>query len=223
MIEKIRNCLFIAAALAVVITLSPAADKDKKPMKESAPATTPPAPGLERLTMGGGCFWCMEAVFQRLPGVKKVVSGFAGGTVPNPTYEQVCTGETGHAEVVQIDFDAKLLPLAKLLEVFFAAHDPTTPNRQGHDSGTQYRSVLFYENAEQKAAMEKAKVAAQPDYSDPIVTQIVPFKAFYSAEAYHQDYFNQNSGTNPYCSIVIRPKLQKLIKENLIQAEPAKP
>jgi peptide-methionine (S)-S-oxide reductase len=222
MIEKIRNFLFVAAALAAVITLCPAADKDKKPMNESATAVTPPAAGLERLTMGGGCFWCLEAVFQRLPGVKKVVSGFSGGTVPNPSYEQVCTGETGHAEVVQIDFDPKQLPLEKLLEVFFAAHDPTTLNRQGHDSGTQYRSVLFYENAQQKAAMEKAKTIAQADFSDSIVTKIVPFKAFYSAEAYHQDYYNQNANRNPYCSVVIRPKLQKLLQHNLIQPDPVK-
>jgi peptide-methionine (S)-S-oxide reductase len=222
MLVKIRNLLFVAAALAAVITLSPAADKDKKPMNESAPAITPPAPGLERLTMGGGCFWCMEAVFQRLPGVKKVVSGFSGGTVANPSYKDVCTGETGHAEVVQIDFDPKQLPLAKLLEVFFAAHDPTTLNRQGHDEGTQYRSVLFYENDEQKATMEKAKTIAQADYKDPIVTQIVPFKAFYSAEAYHQDYYNQNASVNPYCTVVIRPKLQKLLQHNLIQPEPVK-
>jgi methionine-S-sulfoxide reductase len=123
---------------------------------------------------------------------------------------------------VQIDFDPKQLPLAKLLEVFFAAHDPTTLNRQGHDEGTQYRSVLFYENDEQKATMEKAKTIAQADYKDPIVTQIVPFKAFYSAEAYHQDYYNQNASVNPYCTVVIRPKLQKLLQHNLIQPEPVK-
>ncbi len=172
--------------------------------------------------MGGGCFWCMEAVFQRLIGVKSVVSGFSGGAAANPTYEAVCTGETGHAEVVQIEFDPAKLPLPKLLEVFFAAHDPTTLNRQGNDSGTQYRSVLFYETPEQKTAMEKAKADAQKDFKNPIVTQIVPFKAFYAAEKYHQDYFNQNANRNPYCSVVIRPKLQKLLQHGLIQETPLK-
>ncbi len=164
----------------------------------------------------------MEAVFQRLIGVKKVASGYAGGQVANPTYEDVCTGQTGHAEVVQIEFDPQKLPPAKLLEVFFAAHDPTTLNRQGHDFGTQYRSILFYENDAQKAEMEKAKAAAQKDYHDPIVTEIVPFKAFYPAEAHHQNYFNLNANQNPYCSVVIRPKLQKLLQHGLIQQEPVK-
>lgn len=181
-----------------------------------------PESGLEKITMGGGCFWCMEAVFQRLVGVKRVVSGFSGGTVENPSYEAVCTGSTGHAEVVQIEFDPKALPLSKLLEVFFAAHDPTTLNRQGADRGTQYRSVLFYENDKQKEEMVKAKAIAQKDYKDPIVTQIVPLKAFYSAEDYHQNYFNQNANKNPYCAIVIRPKLQKLLSHGLIKEEPVK-
>ena len=167
--------------------------------------------------MGGGCFWCMEAVFQRLKGVTKVVSGFAGGAVANPSYKQVCNGDTGHAEVVQIEFDPTVLPPEKLLEVFFAAHDPTTPNRQGHDIGTQYRSVLFYENDRQKEIMEKAKQKAQGDFKDPIVTEIVPFKAFYAAEGYHQNYYNQNADSNPYCAVVIRPKLQKLLQHGLIK------
>ena len=214
---KTLSFLLIAASLAALVNTSTAAEK--KAMPESV---TPAAgPHLERITMGGGCFWCMEAVFQRLIGVKKVVSGYAGGSVANPSYEQVCTGNTGHAEVVQIDFDAKELPLSKLLEVFFAAHDPTTLNRQGHDHGTQYRSVLFYENDAQKAEMEKAKRIAQQDNSDPVVTEIAPFKAFYSAEGYHQNYYNQNSDKNPYCSVVIRPKLQKLLQHGLIKAEPA--
>ena len=181
------------------------------------PTSAAKAGSSERVTFGGGCFWCMEAVFQRLNGVQKVVSGFSGGKVDKPTYKEVCTGETGHAEVVQIEFDPAKLPLEKLLEVFFAAHDPTTLNRQGHDSGTQYRSVLFYESEQQKGAMEAAKKLAQKDYKDPIVTEIVPFKAFYSAEGYHQNYYNQNADVNPYCAVVIRPKLQKLLKEGLIK------
>lgn len=167
--------------------------------------------------MGGGCFWCLEAVFQRLNGVTKVVSGYSGGTVEKPNYKQVCTGTTGHAEVVQIEFDPAKLPLEKLLEVFWAAHDPTTLNRQGHDVGTQYRSVLFYENDAQKAAFEKSKAAAQKDFKNPIVTEIAPLKAFYAAEDYHQNYYNQNATQNPYCQVVIRPKLQKLLQHGLIK------
>ena len=167
--------------------------------------------------MGGGCFWCLEAVFQRLKGVEKVVSGYAGGTVANPSYKQVCNGDTGHAEVVQIEFDPSVLPLEKLLEVFWAAHDPTTLNRQGNDVGTQYRSVLFYENDAQKAAMEKSKAAAQKEFKSPIVTEIVPFKQFYAAEGYHQNYYNENAERNPYCQVVIRPKLTKLLQHGLIK------
>jgi len=159
----------------------------------------------------------MEAVFQRLKGVKTVASGYAGGTVENPTYPQVCTGETGHAEVVQIEYDPKQVSFETLLKVFWAAHDPTTLNRQGGDHGTQYRSAIFYENEAQKAAAEKSKAAAQPEFKDPIVTQIAPLTKFYKAEAYHQNYFNENSGKNPYCSAVIRPKLQKLLDKGLIK------
>jgi len=209
------------AALAVA-TIHTSNAADKKPMTDPASPANPSGAQIERITMGGGCFWCMEAVFQRLVGVKKVVSGFSGGSVTDPSYEQVCTGKTGHAEVVQIEFNPKELPLPKLLEVFFAAHDPTTLNAQGHDHGTQYRSILFYENDEQKAEMEKAKRAAQQDHSDPIVTEIVPFKTFYSAEDYHQNYYNQNSERNPYCAVVIRPKLQKLLQHGLIKPEPVK-
>ncbi len=173
--------------------------------------------GTQRITFGGGCFWCIEAVFQRLDGVKTVASGYAGGAVPNPTYKQVCTGETGHAEVVQIEFDATKTSFDKLLEVFWAAHDPTTLNRQGGDAGTQYRSVIFYESEAQKAAAEKSKAAAQPEFKDPIVTEISPLPTFYKAEDYHQNYFNENAGSNPYCSVVIRPKLQKLLQKGIIK------
>lgn len=182
------------------------------------PDPTPATSGqTQKLTMGGGCFWCIEAVFQRLNGVTKVVSGYSGGAQPNPTYEAVCTGTTGHAEVVQIEFDPAKLPLERLLEVFWAAHDPTTLNRQGADKGTQYRSVLYYENDQQKAVIEASKKAAQKEFSDPIVTEISPFKAFYAADAYHQNYYNLNANRNSYCAIVIRPKLEKLLKSGIIK------
>lgn len=172
-------------------------------------AGEPKAEKTEHATLGGGCFWCLEAVFQRIPGVKSVTSGYAGGTVPSPTYKQVCTGTTGHAEVVQIEFDPSVLSYAHLLDMFWECHDPTTLNRQGADVGTQYRSVIFYHDEHQKEIAEKSKLEAQKSFSDQIVTQIQPLKAFYKAEDYHQDYYNNNSNA-PYCSFVIRPKLQKL-------------
>jgi peptide-methionine (S)-S-oxide reductase len=180
------------------------------------------APSTERITFGGGCFWCIEAVFQRLKGVTSVVSGYAGGKVENPTYKQVCTGETGHAEVVQIEFQPSVVSYDKLMEVFWAAHDPTTLNRQGADVGTQYRSVVFFENERQKAIAEKSKAAAQKDFMAPIVTEISPMPKFYKAEDYHQNYFNLNGAKNGYCSVVITPKLQKLLHKGLIQETPAK-
>jgi peptide-methionine (S)-S-oxide reductase len=190
----------------------------------AAPESTPSKPSAktESLTFGGGCFWCIEAVFQRLKGVTHVTSGYAGGAVENPTYKQVCTGETGHAEVVRIDFHPDVLPLEKLLEVFWAAHDPTTLNRQGADIGTQYRSVIFFANEAQKQAAEKSKASAQKDFTDPIVTQIAPLTKFYIAEDYHQNYYNLNASQNRYCSIVISPKLQKLLKKGLIEEIPSK-
>src|SRR5436309_15784567 len=143
----------------------------------------------EFATFGGGCFWCTEAIFQMLPGVKSVTSGFAGGTKENPTYKEVCTGTTGHAEVIQVGYDPKVVSYEKLLDTFWEAHDPTTLNRQGHDSGTQYRSIILYSNEAQKAAAEKSKAAAQKHLSKPIVTEISPLKKFYKAEEYHQDYY----------------------------------
>ena len=203
--------LLLTFALTLAIFTNAARAADPKPMPEKSSSAT------QRLTFGGGCFWCLEAVFQRLKGVKTVVSGYAGGTVPNPTYRQVCEGDTGHAEVVQIEFDPKEITFEKLLEVFWAAHDPTTLNRQGHDEGTQYRSVIFYENDAQKMAAEKSKQQAGPEFKDPIVTEIAPLTAFYKAEDYHQNYFNQNANKNPYCAVVIRPKLQKLLQKGLIK------
>lgn len=207
---KTRFFLLIALTLAAIAPLAISAETVKTESTSNKPAAT------ERITFGGGCFWCMEAVFQRLKGVKAVASGYAGGTVPNPTYKQVCGGDTGHAEVVQLEFDPAEVKFDTLLKVFWAAHDPTTLNRQGADHGTQYRSVIFYENEEQKAAAEKSKAAAQADFKDPIVTQIAPLTKFYKAEDYHQNYFNENSNAG-YCQVVIRPKLQKLLQKGLIK------
>jgi peptide-methionine (S)-S-oxide reductase len=169
--------------------------------------------------LGGGCFWCMEAVFERLPGVISVTSGFAGGTTENPTYEQVCTETTGHAEVTEIVFDPARISYAKLLEVFWQAHDPTTLNRQGADEGTSYRSIILYRDEKQKLIAEKSKLEAQRDFRDPIVTEIVPLKKFYKAEDYHQEYYDNNPG-NGYCRVVIAPKLDKLESKKVIQTTP---
>jgi peptide-methionine (S)-S-oxide reductase len=174
-----------------------------------------PASKTELATMGGGCFWCTEAVLERLPGVKKVISGYAGGKVANPTYEEICTGTTGHAEVIQVEFDPAVVTYDKLLEVFFEAHDPTTLNRQGADEGTQYRSVIFYHNEEQHKAAGRAKLAAQSFWPDPIVTEIAPLPKFYPAEGYHQDYFRKNPNQG-YCTFVIKPKMKKLEAKGVI-------
>jgi len=173
----------------------------------------------ELATFGGGCFWCMEAVFERLPGVKSVTSGFAGGHTANPTYPQVCGGDTGHAEVTQIEFDPATISYEKLLDVFWQAHDPTTLNRQGADEGTQYRSLILYRGEAQKLAAEKSKAAAQRNFTHPIVTEIAPFTKFYPAEKYHQAYYDNNSSA-PYCRAVIAPKLEKLEKAKIIQSQP---
>ena len=166
----------------------------------------------EVATFGGGCFWCMEAEFQRIPGVKHVTSGFAGGHTENPSYQDVCTGSTGHAEVTQIEYDPQKISYEKLLNYFWDAHDPTTLNRQGADAGTQYRSVILYSSDAQKAAAEKSKAEAQKRFKDPIVTEIVPLKKFYAAEDYHQNYYNDNP-TSGYCLFTIKPKVDKLEKK----------
>jgi peptide-methionine (S)-S-oxide reductase len=164
---------------------------------------------LEKATFGAGCFWCVEAVFQRISGVTSVVPGYAGGTTEKPTYKEVCSGTTGHAEVAQITFDPMKVSYEKLLAVFWQAHDPTTLNRQGNDVGTQYRSVIFYHDEKQKAAAEKSKREAQKEFASPIVTQIEPLTKFYVAEDYHHNYYNENK-SQPYCQFVIKPKLTKL-------------
>jgi methionine-S-sulfoxide reductase len=186
---------------------------------ESAEAVKPASDKSteQKIVLGGGCFWCIEAVFQRVDGVKKIVSGYSGGHVKNPTYEQVCEKNTGHAEVVQVEFDPGKVNLDSLLDVFFAAHDPTTPNQQGADKGPQYRSVIFYANEEQKNAAEAAKIRAKKEWNASIVTEISPLKEFYGAEDYHQNYFNLNKNRNPYCSVVIAPKLRKLIEKGIIK------
>jgi len=164
-------------------------------------------------TFGGGCFWCMEAQFQLLKGVVKVESGYSGGQTKNPTYHEVCTGTTGHAEVTQVYYDKSVITYEQLLEAFWQAHDPTTLNRQGNDIGTQYRSVIYYHNPEQKTLAEtyKKKLDASGAFASPLVTEIAPFTVFYKAENYHQDYFREH-GTEPYCQFVIAPKVDKFKK-----------
>ncbi|HLP77768.1 MAG TPA: peptide-methionine (S)-S-oxide reductase MsrA [Candidatus Paceibacterota bacterium] len=165
----------------------------------------------DSIVLGGGCFWCMDAVFQRIPGVKSITSGYAGGTTLNPSYEQVCTGTTGHAEVTRIEFDPGEISTAKLLDYFWDAHDPTTLNRQGADVGTQYRSVIFYSDDAQKVTAEKSKAEAQKKFHSPIVTQIELLKKFYPAEGYHQNYYNRNPDQG-YSRAVIKPKVDKIEK-----------
>ncbi|HXZ25829.1 MAG TPA: peptide-methionine (S)-S-oxide reductase MsrA [Nitrospiria bacterium] len=170
----------------------------------------------ELATFGGGCFWCLEAVFQNLKGVQKVESGYAGGSVPNPAYEQVCSGRTGHAEVVQITFDPAIISYQDLLEVFFAIHDPTTMNRQGADVGTQYRSVILYHSPEQQATAERVmkELESAQLWNGTIITQLAPSETFYRAESYHQNYFRSNP-TQPYCLAVVAPKLAKFRQHRL--------
>lgn len=169
---------------------------------------------LEVATFGGGCFWCTEAIFKRIKGVEEVVSGYSGGQRENPSYEQVSSEATGHAEAVQVEFDPSIISYAKLLDIFFNLHDPTTVNQQGNDIGIQYRSVIFYHTEEQREIAEKVRdeIADSGLYHEPIVTEIVPFEKFYTAEEYHQNYYdsNQNQG---YCSYIITPKIKKLLKE----------
>jgi methionine-S-sulfoxide reductase len=168
---------------------------------------------LDTITLGGGCYWCVEAVYENLNGVKSVVSGFSGGKTTNPTYKEVCTGETGHAECVQITYDKTITSLDEIFKVFFTVHDPTTLNRQGADEGTQYRSVIFYKNEEQKKAAQTIINALKKEkvYSSPIATTLEPYAKFYKAEEYHQNYY-ENNKNKPYCRMVIQPKLEKFEK-----------
>jgi peptide-methionine (S)-S-oxide reductase len=172
--------------------------------------------GTEIATLGGGCFWCLEAVFEQLKGVIRVESGYAGGSVPAPTYEEVCTGRTGHAEVVQVTFEPTAITYEELLEIFFTIHDPTTLNRQGADVGTQYRSVIFTHDEKQRAVAESVidRFEGEGIWDNPIVTQVAPLEAFYKAEDYHQEYYRRNRG-QPYCQVVIAPKVAKFRKQYL--------
>jgi peptide-methionine (S)-S-oxide reductase len=172
-----------------------------------------PNRNFEVATIAGGCFWCLEAVFDELRGVEEVESGYAGGHVVNPTYRQVCSGDTGHAEVVQLTFDPRQISFKEILEVFFTIHDPTTPNRQGADIGTQYRSAIFYHTPEQRAVAEQVirEIEAAEIWDDPIVTEVAPLDRFYRAEDYHQEYYANNSA-QPYCRAVVAPKVMKFRK-----------
>jgi peptide-methionine (S)-S-oxide reductase len=185
--------------------------KDTPATEKGKESSTPKPPRMEKATLGGGCFWCLEAVFERIPGVKSVVSGFAGGSVPNPTYQLVLTGTTGHAEVVQIEYDAEQISYDKLLDVFWKCHDPTTPNAQGPDFGPQYRSIILFHNESQRQAAVKSYKAlvASRHYRSPIVTELEPLTIFYPAEDYHQDYYRNHKEAD-YCQMIIAPKLRKL-------------
>ncbi len=171
-------------------------------------------PTLETATLGGGCFWCLEAVFWELEGVQSVISGYSGGTKPNPTYEEVCSGSTGHAEVVQVFFDPAKISYEEILAIFWSSHDPTTLNRQGPDEGTQYRSVIYYHNEDQKRIAEELsiKLNSSGRWNSPIITEILPFSAFYKAEEYHQNYYSKNPHQG-YCTVIIKPKLDKFRRE----------
>lgn len=214
-------CMALALALATCGCEQPASGIDPTPsstlsnIMNSEQSSTPPANDATartlKATFGGGCFWCVEAVFEHLPGVVSAVSGYAGGDVKDPTYEQVCSGGTGHAEVVQVEFDPKVVTYEKLLETFFAAHDPTTPNRQGADVGTQYRSIIFTHDEQQQTSAAKliASLNTTDAFGAPVVTKVEPIGDFYPAEPYHQDYFANNPDKG-YCRVMIAPKLKKL-------------
>lgn len=214
---QIRS-LTVAGFLCLTALVSCAQKQKKKSMttdvQTAGTATAVPATGLDTATFANGCFWCTEAIFEQLEGVVSATSGYTGGEVPNPTYKEVCTGTTGHAECLQIVYDPKKISFDELLEVFWETHDPTTLNRQGNDVGTQYRSGIFYHNEEQKQKAESYKAALDKSgaFDNPIVTEITPFSAFYPAEDYHQQYFDNNENNNPYCRIVIRPKVDKFRK-----------
>ena len=179
--------------------------------QSTSPAPVPAAPaGAEIIDLGAGCFWCTEAVYQQIPGVLSVTSGYMGGQTVDPTYEQVCDGDTGHAEITRVVFDPQKVSLERILEVFWTMHDPTTLNRQGNDMGTQYRSAIFYADDSQRTVAELSKQTAAAKFRSPIVTEITPAVTFYPAENYHQDYYNSNKTRNSYCAYVITPKLDKL-------------
>jgi peptide-methionine (S)-S-oxide reductase len=200
---------YLVLAIFTVLPMLASCEPAKKTMTQE-PAKTPVSPaGAETATLGAGCYWCIEAAYCQLDGVYSATSGFMGGTVANPTYQQVCGGDTGHAEVVQVVFDPQKISYEKILSWFWKLHDPTTLNRQGADEGTQYRSVIFHHSEGQKSAAEASKAAAAGKFKSPIVTEIAKASTFYPAPQDHQDYYFQNKSKNPYCRIVIEPKLKK--------------
>jgi peptide-methionine (S)-S-oxide reductase len=199
------GAMFVAAVFCLRVGAGTLADT----AKISPPMKTIPG-GAEVITLGAGCFWCTEAVYQQIPGVLSVMPGYMGGHTPNPTYEQVCTGGTGQAEVARIVYDPKQTSLEKILKTFWHAHDPTSLNRQGADAGTQYRSAIFYSTEAQRRTAEQSKTEAAREFPKPIVTEITKAGEFYPAENYHQDYYRLNKNRNPYCRAVISPKLRKL-------------
>ena len=220
-INQIRNIMkivWLAAFTGAAALISCAQNNNQNlkmnTTKESGKPEATFTGKADTATLGTGCFWCTEAVFEQLDGVISATSGYAGGHVTNPTYKDVCTGETGHAECIQIVYDTSKISFDELLEVFWQVHDPTTLNRQGGDVGTQYRSVIFYHNDEQKQKAEKYKTELDKSgaYDNSIVTTLEPFTKFYKAENYHQEYYELNKDSNPYCSYVIRPKLEKFEK-----------
>jgi peptide-methionine (S)-S-oxide reductase len=203
--------IYLALALLTMFAAGCSAGDSTNAKEKVTFFTVPKVPdGAEVITLAAGCFWCTEAIFQQVPGVLSVTSGYSGGTTKNPTYSQVCTGATGHAESSRIVFDPRKTSLEKILAVFWEAHDPTSLNHQGNDYGTQYRSAIFYYTDEQRQIAEKSKAEAAKEFSKPIVTEIVKAGEFYPAEDYHQNYYQLNKNINPYCSIVISPKLKKL-------------
>jgi len=209
MIMKRRLVLVLLMLMPLMASCEPQKNSMSSPSKDPAP--TPKIPeGAEVATLGAGCFWCIEAAYRQIDGVYSATSGYMGGQVKNPSYEQICGGDTGHAEVVQVVFDPKKLSYEKLLAWFWDLHDPTTLNRQGNDVGTQYRSAIFYSTEEQKKTAEASKAAAAAHFKSPIVTEITKSSEFYPAENYHQNYYFENKSKNPYCRFVIEPKLKKL-------------
>jgi peptide-methionine (S)-S-oxide reductase len=207
-----KQIWLIVLIIAQSINMVSCAQSNKNTAKKMTETMETPK-DAEIATFGAGCFWCVEAVFQELNGVLRVESGYSGGEVKNPTYKEVCTGETGHAEVTRITYNPTLISFEELLEVFWKTHDPTTLNRQGNDVGTQYRSAIFYHNEKQRQLAETylKKLDESGAFSQPIVTTLEPFEVFYKAEDYHQNYFNLN-GSQPYCQMVVRPKVEKFKK-----------
>lgn len=211
MMNKMKIVLLFTALLFTISGCKESTSQDQK--KETVKMNQTDEGKLNLATFGSGCFWCSEAIFERVKGVTSVTSGYTGGSIPNPTYEAVCSGKTGHAEVIQITYDPKIISFDELLEIFWKTHDPTTLNRQGADVGTQYRSVIFYNDDDQKKKAENYKLELNKAgiWRDPIVTEISPLKKFYPAEKYHQDYYEQNPNQG-YCSFVITPKIEKFEK-----------